>query len=88
MSPETLVIWLVVGAVAGWLAGMIMKSGGLALTGNHLVDTIITGLIGAVIGGWLLGALRIYPGGGMIGAIISAVIGAVVLIFGLRLLRR
>ena len=88
MALEALIIWLVVGAIAGWLAGQIMKSGGLALTGNALVDTIITGIIGAFIGGWLLGVLGISIGGGIIGSIISAAIGAVVLIFGLRLLKR
>jgi uncharacterized membrane protein YeaQ/YmgE (transglycosylase-associated protein family) len=88
MSLESLVIWLVVGGVAGLLAGMIMKSGGLRLTGNNLVDTIITGIIGAIIGGFLLGALGVSIGGGLVGAIISAVIGAVVLIFGLRVLNK
>jgi uncharacterized membrane protein YeaQ/YmgE (transglycosylase-associated protein family) len=88
MSLESLVIWLVVGGVAGLLAGMIMKSGGLRLTGNNIVDTIITGIIGAIIGGFLLGALGVSIGGGLVGAIISAVIGAVVLIFGLRVLNK
>ncbi len=88
MSLESLIIWLVVGGVAGLLAGLIMKSGGLSLTGNNIVDTIITGIIGAIIGGFLLGALGVSIGGGLVGAIISAVIGAVVLIFGLRVLNR
>jgi uncharacterized membrane protein YeaQ/YmgE (transglycosylase-associated protein family) len=88
MTLESIVIWLLVGAIAGWIAGQIMKSGGLALTGNALVDTIITGIIGAFIGGFLLGALGLSVGGGIIGAIISAAIGAIVLIFGLRLLGR
>jgi uncharacterized membrane protein YeaQ/YmgE (transglycosylase-associated protein family) len=88
MSLESLIIWLVVGGVAGWLASQIMKSGGLRLTGNHLVDTIITGIIGAFVGGWLLGALGVSFGPGIIGAIISALIGAVVFIFGLGLIRR
>lgn len=88
MTAEALIIWLVVGGIAGWLAGMMMKSGGLNVTGNHVVNTIITGLIGAVIGGWLLGILNVPLGGGIVGAIISAVIGAVVLIFGLRLINR
>lgn len=88
MTLETLVIWVVVGGAAGWLASQIMKSGGLRLTGNHIADTVITGLIGAVIGGWLLGVLGISLGGGMIGATISAAFGAVVLILGLRLLNR
>ena len=88
MSLETLVIWLIVGGIAGWLASQIMKKGGLRLTGNHLVDTIITGIIGAFLGGWLLGLLGVSIGGGIVGAIITALIGAVVFIFGLGLIRR
>ena len=88
MSLESLIIWLVVGGIAGWLASQIMKSGGLRLTGNHLVDTIITGIIGAFVGGLLLGVLGVSLGGGIIGEIISALIGAVVFIFGLGLIRR
>lgn len=88
MTIEGLIIWLIVGAVAGWLASQIMKSGGLSLTGNHLVDTIITGIIGAFVGGWLLGLLGVSFGGGIIGSIISALIGAVVFIFGLGLIKR
>ncbi len=88
MSLETLIVWLIVGGVAGWLATLIMKSGGLRLTGNHLADTIITGIIGAFLGGWLLGALGVSIGSGIVGAIISALIGAIVLIFGLGLLKR
>jgi uncharacterized membrane protein YeaQ/YmgE (transglycosylase-associated protein family) len=52
MSLETLIVWLIVGGVAGWLATLIMKSGGLRLTGNHLADTIITGIIGAFSVRW------------------------------------
>lgn len=88
MSLQSLAIWLIVGGVAGWLASQIMKSGGLRLTGNHLVDTIITGIIGAFIGGWLLGFLGVSLGGGIVGAILSAMIGAVALIFGLGLIKR
>ena len=88
MSIEGLIIWLIVGGVAGWLASMIMKSGGLRLTGNHLVDTIITGIIGAFVGGWLLGVLGVSIGSGIVGSIISALIGAIVFIFGLGLIKR
>lgn len=88
MSLVGLIIWLVVGGVAGLIAGQIMKSGGLRLTGNHLVDTVITGIIGAVVGGFLLGLLGISIGGGLIGTFISALIGACVFIFGLQLLNR
>ncbi len=88
MALESLIVWLIVGGVAGWLASQIMSRGGLALTGNHLVDTIITGIIGAFVGGWLLGLLGIGFGGGIVGAIISALIGAMAFIFGLGLIRR
>jgi uncharacterized membrane protein YeaQ/YmgE (transglycosylase-associated protein family) len=88
MDLPTLVVWLIVGGVAGWLASIIMKGGGLKLTGNALVDDIITGIIGAVIGGWVLGALNIMPFTGMLAAIVTALIGAIILIFLLRMIRR
>lgn len=83
MSAETLLIWLFIGAVAGWLAGMIVRGGGFGLVGN-----IIVGIIGSVIGGWLFNNFNIYPGGGIVGAILGATIGAVVLLFLIRLVRR
>lgn len=88
MAVDMLIIWLVVGAIAGFLANMIMKGGGLKLTGNSLVDNIITGIIGAFVGGWLLGVLKVSIGSGMVAAVISALIGSCVLIFGMRLIRR
>lgn len=83
MSVESLIIWLVIGAIAGWLAGQIWKGGGFGLVGN-----IIVGVIGSLVGGWLLGALGIGIGGGYVGAIINALIGAIVLLFGLSLIKR
>lgn len=83
MSAETLLIWLVVGAVAGWLAGLIVKGYGFGLVGN-----IVVGIIGAVIGGWLFSYFGIALGGGILGAIVAATIGAVVLLLLLRLVRR
>lgn len=83
MAAETLLIWLVVGAIAGWLAGVIVKGYGFGLVGN-----IIVGIIGAFFGGWLFGQLGIGVGGGIIGSIIAATAGAVVLLFLLRLVRR
>lgn len=88
MAIETLIVWMIVGAVAGILANMIMKGGGLKLTGNSLVDNIITGMVGALVGGWLLGVLKISIGSGIAAAVISALIGSCVLIFGLRLIKR
>jgi uncharacterized membrane protein YeaQ/YmgE (transglycosylase-associated protein family) len=57
--------WIVVGLIAGWLAGQVMKGGGYGV----LVD-IILGILGGVLGGWVFGLLGIWPGGGVLGAII------------------
>jgi uncharacterized membrane protein YeaQ/YmgE (transglycosylase-associated protein family) len=83
MSAETLIIWLLIGAVAGWLAGVIVKGYGIGLFGN-----IVVGIIGAFIGGWLFPSLGLALGGGIIGAIIGATAGAVILLFLLSLVRR
>jgi len=77
-----LVWFLVVGLVAGWLAGVLMKGGGFGIFGD-----IAVGIIGAVIGGFLFGAVGI-GGGGLLGSILVATIGAVILIFLLRLIKR
>lgn len=81
MDPVGLLIMLVIGAIAGWLAGQIMKGAGFGLIGN-----IIVGILGAVIAGFLLPG--VLPLSGIIGQIISATIGAVILLFILRLVRR
>jgi uncharacterized membrane protein YeaQ/YmgE (transglycosylase-associated protein family) len=78
-----IIAWLVIGAIAGWLAGQIVKGGGFGL----IVD-IIVGIVGAVIGGYLAGVLGISVGGGLISSIIVAVIGAVILLLVLRLIKR
>ncbi|GAB6852757.1 GlsB/YeaQ/YmgE family stress response membrane protein [Paraburkholderia kururiensis] len=83
MTLEQVVVWLVIGAVAGWLAGLIVKGSGFGL----LVD-ILVGVVGAFIGGWLTSLLGISPGGGWIASVVVAVAGAVVLLLVLRLLRR
>jgi uncharacterized membrane protein YeaQ/YmgE (transglycosylase-associated protein family) len=83
LDPNALLIWLLIGAVAGWLAGQIMGGGGFGLVGD-----IVVGIIGAFIAGWLFPFLNIRLGGGIVGEIIAAAIGAVVLLFVLRLLRR
>jgi uncharacterized membrane protein YeaQ/YmgE (transglycosylase-associated protein family) len=75
--------WIVVGLIAGWLAGKVMKGGGYGV----LVD-ILLGIVGGVLGGWLFGMLGIWPGGGVIGAIIVAFIGAVILVAISRALKR
>ena len=75
--------WIIVGLIAGWLAGVVMKGGGYGV----LVD-IILGIVGGVVGGWLFGALGIFPGGGLVGSIIVAFVGAVVLVAIARMFRR
>ncbi|HEV2561669.1 MAG TPA: GlsB/YeaQ/YmgE family stress response membrane protein [Rhizomicrobium sp.] len=83
MPVETLLIWLLVGAVAGFLAGVVVKGGGFGLLGD-----IVVGIIGAFIGGWLLPRLGIQFGVGIVAVIVTATIGAVVLLLVLRLVRR
>src|SRR5262249_2478874 len=78
------IIWfIVVGLVAGWLAGLIMKGGGFGVIGD-----IVVGILGALIGGFLFSSLGASMGGGLLGSIIVAVVGAVILIFILRLIKR
>ena len=80
---ESLIAWLIVGAIAGWLAGLIVKGFGFGLLGN-----IVVGIVGAVIAGWVLPHLGIALGVGMIAAIINAVIGAVILLVIIGLVRK
>jgi uncharacterized membrane protein YeaQ/YmgE (transglycosylase-associated protein family) len=75
--------WIVVGLIAGWLAGQVMKGGGYGV----LVDVIL-GLLGGVLGGWIFTMLGIWPGGGLIGSIIVAFVGAVILVLITRLLKK
>jgi uncharacterized membrane protein YeaQ/YmgE (transglycosylase-associated protein family) len=75
--------WLFVGLVAGWLAGLVMKGGGYGI----IVDMIL-GILGGFLGGWLFGKLGIWPAGGMIGSIIVAFVGAVILVAITRVLKR
>ncbi|CAG4908464.1 GlsB/YeaQ/YmgE family stress response membrane protein [Paraburkholderia saeva] len=77
-----IVAWLIIGAVAGWLAGLLVKGGGFGL----LADVVV-GIVGAFIGGWLAGALGIATGGGWVASIVTAVIGAVVLLVVIRLVK-
>ena len=74
--------WIIVGLIAGWAAGKIMKGGGYGV-----VMDIILGIIGAVVGGWLLGALGIQAGG-FISTIIVAILGAIFLIWLTRLIKK
>ena len=83
MALEAIIIILIVGAVAGWLAGLIVRGMGFGLIGN-----IVVGIVGAFIAGWLLPRIGIVIGGGTIASIINATIGAVVLLVILGLIRR
>lgn len=83
MSVTALIWLLLIGLIAGWLAGKVMRGGGFGLVGDMIV-----GVIGALIGGWLFGLLGIGAGGGLIGQLITAFVGALILIFLLRLIRR
>jgi uncharacterized membrane protein YeaQ/YmgE (transglycosylase-associated protein family) len=77
------ITWLIVGAIAGWLAGVLVKGGGFGL----IVD-ILVGIVGAFIGGWLSGMLGIHIGGGFLSEIVVATIGAVILLVVIRLIKR
>lgn len=83
MAVETLLIWILVGAIAGWLAGLVVRGFGFGLIGN-----IIVGIVGAFLGGWLFGTLGIGIGVGIINTIFTAFIGAVVLLLIVRVLKR
>ncbi len=77
-------LWfLIIGLVAGWLAGVLVKGGGFGVIGD-----IVVGVIGAVLGGWLFGVFGASAGGGLLGALIVATIGAVVLLLIVRVLKR
>jgi uncharacterized membrane protein YeaQ/YmgE (transglycosylase-associated protein family) len=78
-----IIIWLIVGAIAGWLAGMVVKGGGFGLIGD-----IIVGIVGAFIAGWLLPRIGLFIGGGFIADVINAFIGAVILLVIIRLIKR
>ena len=83
MASHGLIAWLIIGAIAGWLAGTFVKGGGFGLIGD-----IIVGIIGAFIGGWLAGVLHIQLGSGWISSILTAAAGAIVLLVILRAVRR
>lgn len=77
-------LWfLIVGLIAGWLAGVLVKGGGFGLVGD-----LVVGVVGAFLGGWLFTMLGVGAGGGLIGSIIVATIGAVVLLLIVRMIKR
>jgi uncharacterized membrane protein YeaQ/YmgE (transglycosylase-associated protein family) len=78
-----LITWILVGLIAGWAAGRIMKGKGY----GPLMDTLL-GMVGAVVGGWIFNTLNIYPAGGIIGSTVVAIVGAVLIIWIARLLKK
>jgi uncharacterized membrane protein YeaQ/YmgE (transglycosylase-associated protein family) len=82
MSGESLLIILLVGLIAGWLAGQIVQGTGFGIVGDLLI-----GVVGAFIGSWLLPRLGVHLGSGIVAAIINATIGAMILLLIIRLIR-
>ena len=82
MEGNGLILTLVIGAVAGWLAGKIMKGKGFGVIGN-----IVVGVIGAILGGFLFGLLGV-SAGGMAGSLVTATIGAIVLLWIVSLVKK
>lgn len=83
MDINEVVAILVVGGVAGWLAGLIMKGGGFGIIGN-----IVVGILGAFAGGFLFNALNIHIASGLVGSLVTAVIGAVIVLFVIGLIKK
>jgi uncharacterized membrane protein YeaQ/YmgE (transglycosylase-associated protein family) len=83
MGIESLIVFIIVGAIAGWLAGLIVKGYGFGLLGN-----IVVGIVGALIAGLLFPAIGLALGGGIVAAIIHSTIGAVILLVLIRLIKQ
>ncbi|TIM39565.1 GlsB/YeaQ/YmgE family stress response membrane protein [Mesorhizobium sp.] len=83
MGTESLLVFIIIGAIAGWLAGLIVKDFGLGLIGN-----IVVGIVGALIAGLLFPRLGFAIGGGIFASIIHATIGAVILLVLIKLVKQ
>ncbi|HVC32943.1 MAG TPA: GlsB/YeaQ/YmgE family stress response membrane protein [Chloroflexota bacterium] len=83
LTPGGWIAWLLVGAIAGWLAGQMVAGGGFGIIGD-----IVVGLIGAVIGGWLFSVFLPGSSAGFLGSIAVAFVGAVILVAIVRTLTR
>jgi uncharacterized membrane protein YeaQ/YmgE (transglycosylase-associated protein family) len=83
MSPISLLIFLAVGALAGWLAGKLMKGSGFGLIGNMIV-----GIIGAFFGGWVFRQVGLHVGNDLISWLITSVAGASILLFVVGLVKK
>jgi uncharacterized membrane protein YeaQ/YmgE (transglycosylase-associated protein family) len=82
MNTQSLLLFLLIGLIAGWLASRIMRAGPFGLVGD-----LIVGVVGAFIGGWLFGLIGI-SAGGVLGSLVTALVGAIVLLYVLRLIKR
>lgn len=83
MSVESIVVFLLVGAVAGWLASLLVRGRGLGLVGN-----IVVGILGAFVAGWLFPRLGVTLASGLLGAILNATLGAVLLMGVILVVKR
>ena len=83
MSGELLLIWLIIGGIAGFLAGLIVKGYGFGVVGN-----VIVGIVGAALAGIIFPRLGIFTGSDVVGSIMAATIGAVILLLLVRFLKR
>ena len=83
MDLTALIVMIVIGAVAGWIASMVVKGAGLGLVGD-----IVLGIVGAVVAGFLFPTLGIALGGGMVGTIIAAAIGAIIVLVIVKLIKK
>lgn len=83
MGTENLLLVLIIGAISGWLAGVIRRGYGFGLLGN-----IIVGILGAFVGSWLSRETGLFLGAGLLGTIITSVLGALLLLFLIGLVRR
>jgi uncharacterized membrane protein YeaQ/YmgE (transglycosylase-associated protein family) len=83
MSAQDLLVILLIGLIAGWLAGLVVQG-----TGFGIIADICIGIVGALIASWLFPALHISLGGGIVAEIIAAAIGAIILLIIIRLVNR
>jgi len=79
----TFIYFIIIGAIAGWLAGKIMKGGGFGLVMN-----MVLGIIGGVVGGWVFSLFGLSTDGGLIGSLVTSVAGAVLILFIGRLIKK
>jgi uncharacterized membrane protein YeaQ/YmgE (transglycosylase-associated protein family) len=83
MGLQSILVIIIIGAIAGWLAGQVIRGFGFGLLGN-----IVVGILGAFVAGLIFPVIGLGLGGGLIGSIIHATLGAVILLFLIRLVKR